>query len=81
MQLCQFKMIVLRKKLLYANSCLSPKDVEKKIKIVPYYCDEEINSGKLNVLTRIQYYDTLDLTATLLKDVTWSEWELDLQRL
>lgn len=59
-------MIVLRKKLLYANSCLSPKDVEekkkKKIKIVPSYCDKEINSGKLNVLTRIQYYDTLDLT-------------------
>lgn len=79
MQLCQFKMIVLRKKLLYANSCLSPKDVENRKK--NQNCDKEINSGKLNVLTRIQYYDTLDLTATLLKDVTWSEWELDFQRL
>lgn len=47
----------------YANSCLSPKDVEESnafFKIVPYHRDEEINSGKQNVLTKIQYYDTLN---------------------
>jgi len=41
----------------------SPKDVEKSnafFKIVPYHRDEEINSGKQNVLTKIQYYDTLN---------------------
>lgn len=51
-------------------------------KIVPYYCDEEINSGKHNVLMRIQYYDTLDtLPKHSWRMSLWSEWELDLQRL
>lgn len=67
----------------YANSCLSPKDVEKSnafFKIVPY--DEEINSGKQNVLTKIQYYDTLNtLPQHSWRMSLWSEWELELQRL
>lgn len=51
-------------------------------KFFPYRCDEEINSGKQNVLTRIQYYDTLNtLPQHSWRMSLWSEWELELQRL
>lgn len=63
-----------------------PKDVEKsnafREKKVPYWRDEEINSGKQDVLTRIQYYDKLNtLPQHSWRMSLWSEWELELQRL
>ena len=69
MQLCHtcFKNDCIRLKCPLIPLCkqlpFSPEDVENQMhffKIVPYHRDEEINSGKQNVLTKIQYYDTLN---------------------